>query len=123
MVPADAAPDARRLGKESCMDAPIKLSGATKPFLMDGDQHIYEPPDMWTARMPAQFQDRAPYVVDYPLGGQAWVFEGGRWSRTIGLEVGAGRSYTEIKHYGHSYANTRRGCYEAAERLRDMDID
>ena len=72
------------------MDAPVKLSGATKPFIMDGDQHIYEPPDMWTARMPARFKDQAPHVVDYPLGGQAWVFEGGRWSRTIGLEVGAG---------------------------------
>ena len=32
------------------MDAPIKLSGAAKPFLMDGDQHIYEPADMWTAQ-------------------------------------------------------------------------
>lgn len=105
------------------MQAPVKLSRATKPFIMDADQHIYEPPTFWTSRMTGKFAEQAPHVVDFPPGGQAWVFEGGKWIRTIGLEVGAGRGYTEIKNYGHSYANTRRGCYEAIERLRDMDID
>ena len=28
--------------------------------LISSDSHVYEPQDLWTSRMPAQFQDRAP---------------------------------------------------------------
>ena len=28
--------------------------------LISSDSHVYEPQDLWTSRMSAQFQDRAP---------------------------------------------------------------
>ena len=27
------------------------------------DDHVVEPPDLWTSRLPAKFRDRAPHVV------------------------------------------------------------
>ena len=32
----------------------------TAPFLISADSHVLEPPDIWTSRLPAKFQDRAP---------------------------------------------------------------
>ncbi len=101
----------------------VKLSTRVKPFIGDGDQHIYEPKDMWTSRVSAKWKDLVPQVVPMPYGGDGWRWEGGKWYQAMGLEVGAGRAYTDIKHYGHSFATTRRGCYEPKERLKDMDID
>lgn len=40
------------------------------------DSHVNEPPDLFTARLPARLADRAPHVVDLENGGQAWVIEG-----------------------------------------------
>ena len=100
----------------------VKLSSKSKPLIFDGDQHIYEPADMWTSRVPAKYKELAPTLVEMPYGGQAWRWEGKRY-QPMGLEVGAGRSYVDIKSFGHSFATTRRGCYEPKERLRDMDID
>lgn len=104
-------------------EARAKLSTATKPFIFDGDQHIYEPADFWTSRVPAKYKDLAPHVVEMPFGGEGWVWEGGRWIEPMGLEVGAGRAYTDIRNYGHSYADTRPGCYDPKERIKDMNLE
>ena len=52
------------------------------------DDHLLEPPDLWTARLPARWRDAAPRVVetDEPLlgefgqpvaaGSEAWLFDG-----------------------------------------------
>ena len=70
------------------MLAPVKLSRPTKPFIMDADQHIYEPPEFWTSRMSnGRFADQAPRVIDFPPGGQAWLFEGGKWIRTATCDL------------------------------------
>jgi len=100
----------------------VKLSTKVKPFIFDADQHIYEPKDMWTSRVPSKYKELAPQVVSVPPGGEAWRWED-KYYEFIGLEVGAGRSYTDISSFGHSFADTRPGCYEPRERLKDMDLD
>ena len=41
--------------------------------LISADSHVLEPPDLWTARLPAKFQDRAPRQVRGEQGDQ-WQF-------------------------------------------------
>ena len=32
------------------------------PLIISVDDHVVEPPDLWTERIPAKFKDRAPRV-------------------------------------------------------------
>ena len=45
----------------------------TAPFLISADSHVLEPPDIWTSRLPAKFQDRAPRQVRTEQG-DTWQF-------------------------------------------------
>ena len=45
----------------------------TMPSLISADSHVVEAPDIWTARMPAKFKDRAPRMERMEQG-DAWVF-------------------------------------------------
>ena len=44
--------------------------------VISADDHIVEPPDTFTGRLPRKFADRAPRVVDTDEGGQTWVYDG-----------------------------------------------
>ena len=56
---------------------------AELPMIISVDDHIVEPADTWTSRMPAKFKDAAPHIVrkDMPavtyVGGKLTVNEGG----------------------------------------------
>jgi len=39
------------------------------------DDHIVEPLDTFTGRLPRRFSDRAPKVVETDSGGQTWVYD------------------------------------------------
>jgi predicted TIM-barrel fold metal-dependent hydrolase len=93
------------------------------PLMIDADQHIIEPPDLWTSRMPSKYRDVAPHVVDYPEGGDAWSFDGGLWLRPLGFEPAAGRDFREIRGHGMRYDTMPRAYYDARARLEEMDID
>jgi uncharacterized protein len=43
------------------------------PKLISADSHVIEPPDLWTSRLPAKFQDRAPKQIRVEQGDQ-WQF-------------------------------------------------
>ncbi len=45
--------------------------------LFSVDDHIIEPADVWSGRVPAKFRETAPHVV-YDEGREYWVFEGDR---------------------------------------------
>ncbi len=64
---------------------------AELPKIISVDDHIVEPADVWTSRMPAKFKDAAPHIVrkDMPdvtfVGGKLTVNEGGgRCARPTG---------------------------------------
>ena len=55
------------------------------PRIISVDDHVVEPPDLWTSRIPAQYQDRCPRVErDTAI----FNFEGGVFSYEKGVEGG-----------------------------------
>jgi hypothetical protein len=86
------------------------------------DDHLVEPPDMFEGRLPHQFADRAPRVVEDGDGGQAWLFEG-QLNPSIGLAAVAGRPLEECAYDPERFEFMRPGAYDPAARLTDMDID
>ena len=44
--------------------------------IISSDDHVFEPPDLWTDRIEAEFRDRGPRVVRQKDGGDWWVCDG-----------------------------------------------
>ncbi len=91
--------------------------------VVDADCHILEPPDIWTNWLPEQYQDKAPQLVKDPAGGDAWLTAVGGTADPIGLVSTPGRPWDQFEWFGVTYDDARPGCYNGAERLKDMDID
>jgi predicted TIM-barrel fold metal-dependent hydrolase len=90
--------------------------------IVDADSHVNEPPDLWTARLPARLRDRAPHV-EHTENGDVWVFDQGKEKWPIGLTAVAGLSYFDYKPIGITYESMRPGSFDTAARLADMDAD
>ena len=111
------------------------------PLLVDVDAHVVEPADVWSARLPAKYQDLGPRIELLPGGtpklvGSSYVEEPGTegplvawWhyedhrasiKRTI---AAAGFPAEEVELKGVRYDEMRPGCYDASARLADMDLN
>jgi predicted TIM-barrel fold metal-dependent hydrolase len=88
-------------------------------WMISCDDHIMEPPDLWQKRVPAEYRDRAPRVV-HENGCDFWIFED-RKTPMLGLLAAMGNPREEWTPEPTSYAKMRPGCYDAKERLKDMD--
>ena len=97
----------------------------TEPYglndLVSADDHIIEPPGVWTERAPASLAERAPAIV-VDEGLEKWRVED-RLRANHGLSVMAGRSYEDFTSQSQSFKDMRPGCYDPVERVRDMDLD
>ncbi|MGH9207661.1 MAG: amidohydrolase family protein, partial [Acidimicrobiales bacterium] len=91
--------------------------------IVDGDTHILEPTDIWETWLPKRYQDKAPKLVKDADGGDGWLFAGASDPDPIGLVSTPGMPYDQFKWTGVTYEEARPGCYDGAERLKDMDID
>jgi predicted TIM-barrel fold metal-dependent hydrolase len=85
------------------------------------DDHLVEPPGMFSGRLPRAHQDLAPSVVTLPGGDQAWTFDGKTY-RQVGLNAVAGRPKEDWTLHATSFDEIRRGCWDIDERVRDMDL-
>ena len=56
--------------------------------IVDADAHVYEPPDVWQARVPQALRTRAPRLQAGP-DGDVWLFDDGARIRPIGLMAAA----------------------------------
>ncbi|HVV74413.1 MAG TPA: amidohydrolase family protein [Mycobacteriales bacterium] len=86
------------------------------------DDHLIEHPKVWLDRMPAKYHDVGPRIVETDEGHHVWLYEDGMIPN-IGLNAVAGK---EPKDYGMDplrYEDMIPGCYDAAERVKDMDLD
>ncbi|HJO22395.1 MAG: amidohydrolase family protein [Myxococcota bacterium] len=90
------------------------------PFIST-DDHIIEPPDLWTDRLESKFKDAMPHVVE-DGDAEFWEFEGRRIPN-IGLSVMAGRKYEDYSPKAVRFSDMRPGCYDPKKRLEDMDSD
>ncbi|MEX5709813.1 MULTISPECIES: amidohydrolase family protein [Parafrankia] len=89
-------------------------------WLISVDDHVLEPPNLWTDRLPAKDHDRAPHMVIDDKGMDCWVYDGKRFPSS-GLSAVAGKEKEEFSPEPLSYAEMRPGCYDARARLEDMD--
>ena len=114
---------------------------AELPKIISVDDHIVEPADLWTSRMPAKFVDAAPHIVrkDMPdvtfIGGKLTVNEGGGGAPAdwwiyeklqrplLRVDSSVGVPRDEITMKGVTYEDMRPGSYSQKERLEDMDIN
>jgi predicted TIM-barrel fold metal-dependent hydrolase len=86
------------------------------------DDHLVEPPDLFTKRLPKKYLDRAPRVVEEE-GREYWLIDGGL-ELNVGGNAAAGRS-VDAPLGGESvrFDEMRRGAWDIHERIRDMDIN
>jgi predicted TIM-barrel fold metal-dependent hydrolase len=87
--------------------------------LISVDDHVLEPPHVWTEYLPGRLKERAPAIK--PVDGvDSWVFEG-KVIPTPGLGAVAGKAKEEFSPEHLSYSEMRAGCYDSVARLADMD--
>src|SRR5215211_4499301 len=87
------------------------VSGEEKTMyaLFSIDDHIVEPRDVWSSRVPARFKNRAPHVVE----------DGGR-EVTMGLNAVAGKPREQWGMEPAPFSDMIPGCYDPNERAKDL---
>lgn len=86
------------------------------------DDHFVEGPDVFTTRVPAHLRDDAPVIVEQDDGNQLWSFDG-QLLPNVGLAAVVGRRPEDYGVEPTRFDEMRRGCWDPAERVRDMDIN
>ena len=92
-------------------------------ILVSIDDHMIEPPDMFENHVPAKWADQAPRVVRNDQGIDEWVFQGERTSTRFGMAATVGWPKDEWGFNPGSYTELRPGCFDADERVRDMNAN
>ena len=91
--------------------------------IISSDNHVIEPPDLWTTRIEGRFTDRAPRVVRIE-GFDYWLCEGLRLvSMAGGAQAGRRFEGAEKLSRRDVHENVRPGGYIPDEYVKDMDID
>jgi predicted TIM-barrel fold metal-dependent hydrolase len=88
-------------------------------WLVSVDDHVIEPPCVWTDRLPARYRDLGPRMVE-TTGGDAWEYDGKR-TPTSGLSVAAGKKKEEFSPDPVPFDEMRPGAYDPVARVADMD--
>ena len=91
----------------------------TLDWFISVDDHLIEPADLWRTRVPERYRDVAPHFVS-DGDDEFWVYED-RQIVTSGLNAVVGKSKEEFSPEPIGYQDMRKGCYDAAERVRDMN--
>ncbi|GAA5149040.1 amidohydrolase family protein [Pseudonocardia eucalypti] len=95
--------------------------------LLSTDDHLIEPPGVWSDRLPAKHRELGPRIVARSRGegvppADVWAYEG-RIYPYIGLNAVAGKKPEEFGMEPTRYDEMIPGCYDPKARLRDMDLD
>ena len=94
--------------------------------IISSDNHVFEPPDLWTSRIEPKFKDRAPRMHRED-DGDWWYCDG---QKVLGTGFGfagaqTGRRFDEAEKLtiGDIFENVRPGGYIPEEQIKDMDLD
>lgn len=95
--------------------------------LLSTDDHLIEPPTLWSDRLPAKYRESGPRIVEQPrkegsAPAEVWSYEG-RIYPYIGLNAVAGKKPEEFGMEPTRYDEMIPGCYDPKARIRDMDLD
>jgi predicted TIM-barrel fold metal-dependent hydrolase len=72
--------------------------------------------------MPAKYRDQAPRLVSNPDGADQWIFQG-EATGTAGLSAVVSLPKEEWGFTPTDITQMRPGCYDVAERVKDMDAN
>jgi len=116
-------------------------SGGHIPWIVSLDDHVVEPPDLWTSRLPAKYREVGPHIVLAPSGNPIldgggyieapgtegepiawWFYEDHRYS-VKRLIAAAGYPAEEIGLDGIRFDQMRPGCWQPKARLDDMTMN
>lgn len=89
--------------------------------LISVDDHIIEPPRVWTDRLPAKYREVGPHVVERE-GREFWYYEDERVD-TMGLNAVAGRPREQWTMDPVRYSDMIQGCWDPVARAKDMRLD
>jgi predicted TIM-barrel fold metal-dependent hydrolase len=112
------------------------------PWVISVDDHVVEPKDVWTSRLPSALRDRGPHVVEdtcemtfNPTTGAHSFIKGGKgpiadwWVYGDALRpipqvmACAGFAPEDFTLQPIPFSEMRPGCYDRDARLADMDIN
>ena len=95
---------------------------AEREYLMIScDDHVVEPPHAFTHRVPKHLAERAPRVVEHD-GNEQWLFDGDLLAN-VGFNAVAGRPVDEYSFDPTRFDQMRRGAWDVAHRVTDMNLD
>ena len=112
---------------------------AELPWIVSVDDHVIEPPTLWTSRLASRYHERGPRVerlhagslelsgaryvekpgTDGPLV-DYWVYEDLHQSLKRAVAA-SGRDRDDMTMTATTYDDVRPGCFDPAARLLDMD--
>jgi predicted TIM-barrel fold metal-dependent hydrolase len=111
------------------------------PKIISVDDHVVEPPDVWTSRLPKKYVDVGPRVKYEPRGEMRlvdgswvetpgdgpdmaawWYFEDKRSQMKLPTAC-PGIPYDQIDPIGVTFEDIRTACYDPQARLADMDMN
>ena len=112
------------------------------PLIISTDDHVVEPPHLWTSRLPAKYREIGPRIVEAPmddapvLDGAGYIEKPGASGRPVAwwfyeeqrysvkrLIAAAGYPAEEITTDGITFDEMRPGCWQPQARLDDMTLN
>lgn len=91
--------------------------------VISADNHLIEPPDTFSARLPSRFRDRSPRIMRASDGGDGWSFDGQEPKQTFGLDAAASLNYQITKKGGLKFEELMPGHSNGQAHLEDMQLD
>ncbi len=93
--------------------------------VISSDNHVMEPPDLWTSRADAKYKDRVPQITREENGTDWWYCDG---YRVISVQTGSQtgvrfESPEDLKLDRDTWEDVRLGGYIPEEHIKDMGID
>ena len=106
-----------------------KFSGVTREDrqmagyrVISSDNHIIEPPDLWTDRIAPRFKERAPRMVPEKDGRDFWYCDGRR-IKGVTFQPGVRFEAPQKLVPSGAFESVTPGAYIPDEHVKDMDID
>jgi predicted TIM-barrel fold metal-dependent hydrolase len=98
-------------------------SRAARSFtVISCDDHVVEPPHTFEGRVPAALAERAPRVVEVEDGREMWLYDG-QVLPNVGFNAVVGRPVDEYSFDPTRFDEMRRGAWDVAARVHDMDLN
>jgi len=96
---------------------PDPESAEVRATVISVDDHVVEPPHLFTTWLPKALRGRGPQMVEDHRGALVSEFEGAVYPQ-VGMNAVAGRRPETVRLEPFRFDQIRPGCYDAHERVR-----